>query len=267
MANHQQPLYGVPGKSHRDPRRHKNDQGLPCRCHLVRPTSGNILNWPLEPHNCFAINPLEINLQPFMQRLSAQLGWSTRFFDLFMGGVQVGVAFQWDNPQRGTPKSMTIHIRQKTRTRNDVALFLLVVMWPMREYQEMYSSIPHHQEEQERTQRMWIVRMNGYGRMKLHWWECTQPQEEECLFPKRLISYHVDWNGSGMIEKLTKYFNQAEEQSMIHGDWLGITSNERTEEMSFGQGLQHSRSFPMPISTIYWTVDMTWRTGHRARTP
>ena len=34
---HRQPLYGVPGKSHRDPRRHKNDQGLPLRCHLVRP--------------------------------------------------------------------------------------------------------------------------------------------------------------------------------------------------------------------------------------
>ena len=48
---------------------------------------------------------------------------------------------------------------------------------------------------------------------------------------------------------------------MIRGDWLGITSNERTEEMSFGQGLQHSRSFPMPISTIYWTVDLTWRTA------
>ena len=46
-----------------------------------------------------------------------------------MGGVQVGVAFQWDSPQRGTPKSMMTHILQKTKTQNDVALFLLVVKW------------------------------------------------------------------------------------------------------------------------------------------
>ena len=61
----------------------------------------------------FCHQSLETNLQPFMQRLLAQLGWSTRFFELFMGGVQVGVAFQWDNPQRGLLTSMMIHILQK----------------------------------------------------------------------------------------------------------------------------------------------------------
>ena len=46
---------------------------------------------------------METNPQPFMQLRVVLLGWSTRSFELFMGGVLDGVVFQWDFPLSGDP--------------------------------------------------------------------------------------------------------------------------------------------------------------------
>ena len=53
---------------------------------------------------------------------------------------------------------------------------------------------------------------------------------------------------------------------IINDSWRLAGNNiERTNKRSFGQGLRPSRSFPMPMLTICWIADLTWRTGHRAR--
>ena len=219
MANQQLLLHGVPGQvSSRPPA----SQERPGPAVSVPSRQIYVQKYPKTDHWSWSVVLPPIHWRPTHNIHAAPLGTARVINTLLRvvhGGSQVGVAFQWDNPQRGLLTSMMI--RNPTETKDPKRRRIVFAGGDVahtRVSRDIFLNPHTVQEEQERTPRNEDCKDEWVWEGWSHTDEGAQTQEEECLFPKKLIFLPCRLKRFVMIGKHIRYFNRAGEQSMIHGD-------------------------------------------------